>query len=916
MITIHYSPGFDNGVYLKNKNYFGNIYLGNEGLLNYLELILGLTGRYPSDTTRQRKYREALQFVSSNNMFFSESFKNDPVKVAAQLLLWRDSLVIGGIDFDNKDTPERISNLADVESKFKENGYFNYAGKADRWRKIFEKIPNAFVKQTELKIYLSNELLPKWLSKTIERVNENQNIEVEFLKSESNNIADCESDLYKVQDVVYSFIENRKINPVKLKADSSVRIIEVTDSYEGNRWVQQYLKKNQNIEKVVVNKNFESILSLYQREDKMPHGKIATASSRLPIFQIINLLPSLIWKPINIEKIWEFLKLPVTPVNSHLSSIMADLISDVPGIGSEKWHERISKYKEWFKNKEDFDDKELKKNLEQLEFWVNDTRVKVEDYNNARNRAVEMINRLLSWTNKRMRIVKDEAFKLQFGAFLNTLEELNISIKKLPENIEFTELLFSQLIEEVSYYSDFDISKEQAGSVVQVISSINILDTPNEIIYFDENNESEAHDYWFPEEIEWFNKNKILIPTQNEELALSFYEDILVTLKAIKRLIIIRPVSDAGKKVEKGNFLKFLDGMIKDVEKIYYKEDSFNHVLKTDRITDFINLNAPKLYWDIGQNNIANRDKESYSSLEKLFYYPYAYVLSYIAKIKPAYHGPVSEEIRIMGNLAHRVVELIAKEFEGELVNIDDNKIQTFISENFEELLKKEGATFLLLHMKKNKEEYKNILEKSLINFFDLCRKNKWTKITVEEELEGELDKGLGLSAFVDVVLQKDNPKSKAVVDLKFFKSKKNEEAIKSNRDLQLTIYSKLVQSVDDFSYSGAGYYFVRDQILMAKNKNIFDEAEVVGEDNTDKTDSLWNKMKATAKFRFEEIKSGKIEVADGMTLNGDELDYLQNKDLLELPGTKKKNTTTKEYYLAEKEPMRYNDYVNLLEVK
>ena len=99
---------------------------------------------------------------------------------------------------------------------------------------------------------------------------------------------------------------------------------------------------------------------------------------------------------------------------------------------------------------------------------------------------------------------------------------------------------------------------------------------------------------------------------------------------------------------------------------------------------------------------------------------------------------------------------------------------------------------------------------------------------------------------------------------------------------------------------------------MIVKNNLIFNEAEVVGLNRNEdmaNTNSLWNEMKKTAKYRLEEIQKGKIEVADGMVIN-DDLLYESEEDLLDLPGKRSKGE------LTEKGKMGYNNYKNLLEVK
>ena len=90
-----FSVGYDSFVYKKEKQMFNKKFVGELQLLNLLERELGLSGEFSTNKERQAEYLEYLsQKITDKNTFISESFNNDKIGVANELLKWRDELKV------------------------------------------------------------------------------------------------------------------------------------------------------------------------------------------------------------------------------------------------------------------------------------------------------------------------------------------------------------------------------------------------------------------------------------------------------------------------------------------------------------------------------------------------------------------------------------------------------------------------------------------------------------------------------------------------------------------------------------------------------------------------------------------------------------------------------------------------------
>ena len=170
MPHLIFSPYYDGNCYAgnpeKNKCELGTKYVGPIGLLNELELRAGLSRGETTPMQRTIAYCNAIQEVlngTKDKPFYKQSFENDPLGVAQQLLRWRDALCMAGWNKDTQlpeglsaDGKNRLSNLQEIESHFKA------IGMGERWRALLEEATKRNILPSDVTITLDMkmELLP------------------------------------------------------------------------------------------------------------------------------------------------------------------------------------------------------------------------------------------------------------------------------------------------------------------------------------------------------------------------------------------------------------------------------------------------------------------------------------------------------------------------------------------------------------------------------------------------------------------------------------------------------------------------------------------------------------------------------------------------------------------------------------
>lgn len=142
-MKIVFSPYYDGNCFagnpVKKGCVLGTKYVGTFGLLNELELRAGLSRGDVSTMNRTIEYCNAIQKVlagqPSPEPFYQQSFENDPLGVARQLLTWRDALTMAGWSAQttlptnlSADGHKRLSDLQEIEQ------YFDSIGVGERWQ--------------------------------------------------------------------------------------------------------------------------------------------------------------------------------------------------------------------------------------------------------------------------------------------------------------------------------------------------------------------------------------------------------------------------------------------------------------------------------------------------------------------------------------------------------------------------------------------------------------------------------------------------------------------------------------------------------------------------------------------------------------------------------------------------------------
>jgi hypothetical protein len=855
MVTIHYSQFFDKDTYLDNSRKVSSTmnvqYLGSLALLGFLERELGLTGMYPDSIDRVTRFSVALRNHLNEfpEAFYADAFETDEMGVAKDLINWRDDMVwLGWKQIYTPEQPERLKTLAAVEKHFCDR-FFHY-GVADRWQDVLESIP-ADLSSHGFKLFVYDDpdlvhpffrkLFSK-LSICIEYVNLNESITI------GNNNLGLIKNLLLGQNP-----ESRQLN--NLSDDTTFAILNLPDNHFAADLLSDQIR--QGFKPLIINGD-NKILDHYLLAQGLPASGSELTNSNPLIIQLFKLVGVGLSEPINVYNLLSLLQSPYSPVPARLSSRLARLLIEKPGVDSPEWKETIRLYLEEVKAN-DPEGKKLKKHRETIELYLTFSAGSAIDVVRLKN----VYSSLKGWADKRtLPVIYDHTpeERDQFAYLSKLAEALLTKISGKGDTLEAEELL--KLVEGIYEPASFTNELIQAKSPDRIGSPAELLDNPDVIWWhdcYDTIIKAEHHTFLYCHEIEFLNQQGIEIYMPSNQIRMAYEKLKRGILSAQKQCILVVVEKHDGEETAVHPVVSELRSFFRNTVAVTIQKEGIG------RLTGFpLNLNETeeiklpevKARWNINNpEKLSRRKTESASSIEKLIQYPFEWVITYQAKLNSGNSFTLPEIFTIKGKVAHAATEAILK------MRNDDPQFQLtdqLITSNLIAKIKEEGLVFLLPEMRFEYEEMLRKYKTAIKSLISIIAENGLTVIGSEFPAANEIT-GIGhVEGFMDLVLEDQNQK-KIIFDLKWTRSdKKYQTKLEEGKAIQLAVYYALLENKPKTAY------------FMFGSGKLYTQHDLVGE-NIIKIDApiaypeeaVLDKTCNSVNYRWQELAAGDIEIGD-----------------------------------------------------
>lgn len=861
-MKLLFSTFFDSAYYLnyskpENKAIFDTKICGPRGLLQLLERLTGNSGNYMTKMQRKLEYHSILSKIDTiGSKFFADSFINDPMGAAGELLRYRDQMVFAGWGPDAPDISSKIDTLRDIEAEFPIPH-----GLEDRYRILLKEIVkfDSIHDIEEIVVYEKRENMHPFypelfdlLSSAGARVNYH-----DFSETIKQT-----SPLYKLQEILINEEGDKELDI----DTNDFQILKFKSEIEAAHFFADQDLSDPGT--AIINGDNRVLDSVFSSFGLPCSGSIQHAANTITI-QLFKLSASLFTTPLDIYNYMAYLQAPVHPVAAGLRNIFLKEITSADGIDYDLFVQKI----------EEFDFKDQKDRIHQSSFILPKGS---ENGNIPIDSLVKFYNAFAAWTMKRVfgqdslsENVRNQLIQLK------ALCELLLKALNSVSGPYINQEKFLRFINDVYEPVDVKLNHAEVGSPNLVSGPGQILDKTNKTVWFDFfNNEIKPDWYNFltGAEARIFDPEGTKLWDSKTQAASVIDSCLRGVLKCGGTLTLVIVEKAAGQSCAEHPFHSILKAKINNLASFILPVSMPNESEVTGwKKVDLVNSEKIALPLKKNIHKIKNgsaikaRRRESYSSTDILINHPIDWVMQYALHIKPGFTYELNEVETTMGNVAHHFINdlFTSCDFNQDRIL---NRLHLDYETDLQTSIEKFGAILLLDENTFEASRLKDQLVKSVRVLLKIVKENDLRIIGSElkstEELPGQ--GGQEYTGDTDLLLETRN-RSKVIFDLKWTrKLSRYSDKLKEGKAIQLALYKELVSIDQNSPVEKTAYFLLSDALLLSLYDFSGDHIRKKYDGPDD--ESVAEMVNNSVKFRMEQLSKGVLE--DGEEQISDDIRY------------------------------------------
>ena len=884
------------------------LYLNPTGLLAYLEGFYGLGVPNVNRTAlRTEQYRQLLQAdleqrtaAGAPAPFYAASFAADTAATAAELLSRRDELLEAGYALHRPApaAPERLAVLHDLEALLLDDRYdFRLlAGRADRLNTLLTALPEDRHPRLRVRLNEPRHLMgpgTRRLLAALERVGD----EVAALPEPTPT--DAATDLGRWQRLL-----TEREAPRQLSADGSLLLIRAERETHIAAYLARLLRDNPNWRPgallTVRNQTLDNALLA----EGLPSLGVPSTSLARPSLQVLKLITTFLWTPLEVDRIMEFVSLVTKPLHWRLANRIAVFLADTPGLFGPRWFAMVEGFFSDMEEKRNWPKSRLAAVRAQYENWFRRRR-----YNRnervPKNDLRGLLNDLREWALEEF----SEARSPAGGAATEPTGLLVLAAQTLramelldarPET-DLSYLEVERLVRTVYEPAPVQFQPREAGALPVTFAPASALKTPRgaeleRLLWWDfiEHEPDYFFSRFYPEELAYLADAGVALAGPDLRNDLLTWSQLRPVLHPRRQLVLCLPNRVDGSPVEAHPLLGDLEAAFGEeaLERITVRIDEAGHehpVLAGQRTPRFAGVPVRPLARPVPTLTLARpgavteRDPETPTALEDMLYYPYKWVFRHQLELKKTPILSIAAENRLRGNLSHLFIEQLLNQL-GTLPRTEGKytagAVHDWIDANAGRLLASQGAVLLEYGQEPERVQFVRTMKYAAWSLVHYIQENGWRVRGSEESVVGELERmgGANVRGRADLILERGGaegrPYEVTVVDLKWRGKTVFRNLLRNAKDVQLCLYAEFI-SQNRAGEEGAtvhpapdrvhtAYYVIRDALMLARNELAFANIETVrGNDDEAgvvQAETL-RKIRATYNWRWEQFREGTVEI-------------------------------------------------------
>ena len=889
-MTLYYNPAYSSSPYHKAASdvEFGNIYCGDVQLLQRLLFYAGVSYRPVANEERIAYYHACMQGKVDASSPFYESFKTDSAGMSRTILAWRDALVeVGWNAKSYAGNSIKLSLLWDVEPADMPKG------EADYWYTLIQLASAGRILPEQINVVVTcskQEMKPH----IVHILNKQQKfgVSVEYCTEKTR----CASgNLGKIQDAI---ISNSKDKIVLDASDDTFRYISFVNEDDVLRYVATEPVDESAVYFCSKPKRFDNTLRLLGK----PTIGSSMASGSPQVVQLFVLGNGLFEYPLNINRIIEWLNLPINPIDRGLRRVLCNALTESGGINNDEWNKAKNDYIASIK-----EEKEQKKFAKQINIYLpipQSDAVDVESVKTFNDNLRKWATKLLTMTE----FPYDDIVREQIASIESYCITLIKMLENAPAELSFLDLqLWCKNIAQPATYGQYDA---EVNCHTTIATMGDLHDIADIVVWFPaEDSGVTAYPFEHLNNAEYAQvENGGGMPYKRELHTLMNQAAMQRLLLNTKSLTLIEAEKCNGEKVARHPIVLQLNERIEGGLKSSVRKESLAEE-NTTKDRQVNNQSENPILIELGKqvklkerherHEDVAKQAESYSSLSQLIQHPFTYVCERCANLKDQEMPSAQDLNRTLGNVAHLIIE---KVFDGKPINAACDYYKTDYESIFEDAVNEKGLLLRLpeyaIDLRRLKNKMREALDKLAKTIKDNCLTVDACEYEFKEAKWLKAGDKVTLGSRADMLLS-DNHGGKVIFDFKYSSSKSRKTEIEENRALQLEVYRYMAkQEFGKDTSVRVAYVHLPDIILFTADDLVLPDNQCIIMKKSDRKETdVMSEAARSYLFRWEQLKAGKIERVEGCEIGTGEYGEQEiEKGLFSLSAYDKKTYDTDKF--------------------
>lgn len=862
-IHLHFGLQYDHVVAPRADREAGALYAGPRQLLHWLERYVGLDGH--EDDNRHLRiavWRRLLdRYVAEHpDVFFAASFHTDPLATAADLLDRRDELVDAGWSFlAEADMPERLRVLAELEQQWRHEPTLDLpAGTADRLRHVCAVVereglaPFARIHLAEPLELLSpgwRRLFARWSDRIV---------------PDAPPVQPADTDLGRLQARLRGDTDVRDQHPAR--GDGSLLVWRSRYARDAAAFLAALMRHNDHFRPLMVVTADDRTLDTALAREGFPGMGIPSSSLARPPLQLLKLAQAFLWEPVQIDRILEFVSLPVKPLDDELAHHIARHLSRRPGIEGPEWEATIGAFFRATEEKRPHLTDDIRR---AFQFWFERRRYPLEG-SAPLGEVRGLYSHIERWARRTLR---QQANRYPSLYLLASQARKVVELLEMWPRPDITALELERIVRTIFEPAPASFEPEEAGHLPWVSAPGALTGPTDEVCWwnFIEFEPTWFFDPWTPQERDWLARREVAPLTPRQLNARHIFHRNRPVLYARRRLVLLIPDEVDGRETMPYPLWSEIEATFEDTAPFTAwldQRDRCAPLLQAVgfRVPEWVEIDhaplpQPEPYVHFRPVCPPRREVESLSSLEALFYFPHIWLFRHWLGLEDTPLFQVVDEATLAGNLAHRVFEYLLSE--EDVLQWDRARLEGWLERTLERLVRQEGVVLLQFGRMAERVALRRTLARAAWRLLDMLRRGGWRVRATEQRLEGPFAE-IRVRGIADLVLERGD--ELAVVDLKWGGKTYRSELIRNEADIQLTCYAHLTSDGQGFAHTA--YFIIKQGVMLARDDAAFAEAQTIGSTQAPEEvqQTIWHRMEQTWRWRMTQLQHGVLEVRTGHT--------------------------------------------------